>query len=226
MALKRALLISLLAFALPAIAAPQTPTAGGAAVSQQKAAPPAAGAAVEDDLPTGAPRDDYEFTAWCYGLVRQHVELYPRVKPELDAISKRLDSAESDAKLWAETLNDHRQAMTVLARAIEAAERASPRPINVVGATARERGRRMWDNMDTIDKSMQAYSWMNFGVPDRCNRVAVALETRSRLFGQALQANVPAPAAARPAAPAPTPAPKAAPAAPTTTSPTPPAGLR
>ena len=196
MALKRALLISLLAFAAPAFALAQTPAAGGAAVASKAAAP-----AVEDDLPSGAPKDDYEFTAWCYGLVRQHVELYPMVKPELDAISKRLNSVESDAVLWTETVNDHRKAIAVLARALEAAERASPRPINVVGAAARERGRRMWDNMDSVDKSLQAYSWMNFGVPDRCTRVAVALEARSLLFGQALRANVPAASKAAPAAP-------------------------
>lgn len=213
MALKRALLIYLLAFAAPAMAAPQTPAAGGAAVTPGTAAPQAA-----DELPNGAPRDDYEFTAWCYGLVRQHVELYPKVKPELDAISKRLNSTDSDTQLWAETLTDHRQSLALLARALEAAERASPRPINVVGAAAREQGRRMWDNIDTIDKSLQAYSWMNFGVPDRCNRIAKSLETRSLLFGQALQANVP-PSGARPGQPAPAPAQKAAPAAPAASPP-------
>ena len=222
MAPTRAFLISLVALAAPAFALGQTPATSPAA----PAAPAVAAANTPDDIPAGAPKDDYEFTAWCYGLVRQHVELYPKVKPELDAISKRLNSAEEDNKLYAETLNDHRQAMAVLARAIEAAERASPRPINAAGAQAREQGRRMWDNMDTVDKSLQAYSWMNFGVPDRCTRVATALESRSLLFGQALQANVPARGGARPPAAAPSPAPKTAPAAPPTASPAAAAGLR
>jgi len=169
----------------PKAATPSTPAANTVTAAAVPATP-------TDDLPKGAPSDDYQFTAWCYGLIRQHVELYPAVKQELDAISKRLKTEAEDAKLWAETLADHQAATAKMAKAMEAAEKASPRPINAVGARARDLGRSQWDDMSKVDKSLQAYSWMNFGVPDRCNRVATALENRSVLFGQALQANTPA----------------------------------
>src|SRR4051794_40927655 len=79
-----------------------------------------------DDYPKGAPREDYQFTAWCYGVLRQHMELYNQVRPELTAISKRWETVEEDEKSYAEQIAAGKMYLAEFSKAIEMAERASP----------------------------------------------------------------------------------------------------
>jgi hypothetical protein len=186
MALARNLILVLAAAATPALAQPKPAAVAPTPATAPAAAPTAPG---KDDWPTGAPHTDYEFTAWCYGVLRQHMELYTQVKPELLAISKRWKTEEEDEKSYADQQAAGKMYLAQFAKAIEAAEKASPRPINTQGAAAIEQGRKMWSQFNTVDKTMQAYSWMNWELPEKCPKVAVALENRAMLMAPALRAN-------------------------------------
>jgi hypothetical protein len=208
MALARTLaLVSAVALvATPALAQAPKPAPAPAAKATTPAPPPISNAppvANPDDWPKGAPKTEYEFTAWCYGVLRTHMELYNQVKPELIAISKRWHTEEEDEKSYADQLNAGKMYLTEFAKALEMTERASARPINAQGAAAIEQGRRMWSEFNTVDKTMQAYSWMNWELPEKCPKVATALENKSALMAPALKANLPTTAAPAPKSPAP-----------------------
>lgn len=158
------------------------------------AAEPPAPQAKADDWPTGAPRDDYQFTAWCYGVLARHMELYKEVKPDLDAISKRWNTEAEDKKSYAEQLAAGKDQLAKFQKALTAAEKASPRPINAAGAAAVEQGRRMWATFNTVEPNWRAYSWMNWELPEKCVTVSAALEEKAILMSPALKANAPAPA--------------------------------
>ena len=209
MALARSTALALIAIALaqPALAqtpirnpipgaapAPTTPLAAPVAKPTNTDLP----GAKADDWPKGAPHEDYQFTAWCYGVLRQHMELYNQVRPELTAISKRWETVEEDEKSYADQIAAGKMYLAQFAKALEVAEKASPRPINAQGAAAIEQGRRMWSEFNTVDKTMQAYSWMNWELPEKCPKVAVALENKALLMAPALRANLPSPAAKAP----------------------------
>ena len=51
-----------------------------------KPEPAPAAAPAEDRLPTGAPKDDYQFVAWCYGALRGYLDLHDEVMPEVKRI--------------------------------------------------------------------------------------------------------------------------------------------
>ena len=186
MALARTLILVLMAAATPALAQEKLKTAPAAVTPAPATAPAEPG---KDSWPKGAPHTDYEFTAWCYGVLRQHMELYNQVRPELVAISKRWKTEEEDEKSYADQLAAGKMYLGQFAKAIEAAEKASPRPINTQGAAAIEQGRKMWAEFNTVDKTMQAYSWMNWELPEKCPKVAATLENRAMLMAPALRAN-------------------------------------
>jgi len=208
MALARTLALILMAAATPALAqaqaakapAPKPSVTPPAATAKPAAAPAGAslapitnapGAAQKaDDWPAGAPHTDYEFTAWCYGVLRTHMELYERVKPELLAISKRWKTEEEDAKSYSDQLAAGKVILADFSRAIELAEKASPKPINAQGAAAIEQGRKMWSQFETVDRSNQAYSWMNWELPEKCPKVAAQLENKALLASPALKSNL------------------------------------
>ena len=59
-------------------AAAQTPGSAPSAPSATPALPPVTNAVPEapkDDLPRGAPRDDYQFIGWCEGALATHMQL-------------------------------------------------------------------------------------------------------------------------------------------------------
>lgn len=191
MALARTLALVLMAAASPALA--QVPAA-----APTPAITAVADAPKVDDWPKGAPHTDYEFVGWCYGVLRQHMEFYTQVRPELTAISKRWKTEEEDEKSYADQMAAGKSILAEMTRALEMTERASPRPIQTQGAAAIEQGRKMWAEFNTVDKTMQAYSWMNWELPEKCPKVAKTLENRSTLMAPALRANQAAPAPARP----------------------------
>src|SRR5437868_11244035 len=179
MALARTTVIALIALAAAQPALAQTPIRNPIPGAAPPPTTPLAAPVVKptntdkpgarpDDWPKGAPHEDYEFTAWCYGVLRQHMELYNQVRPELAAISKRWETVEEDEKSYAEQIAAGKMYLAQFARALEIAEKASPRPINAQGAAAIEQGRKMWAEFNTVDKTMQAYSWMNWELPEKC----------------------------------------------------------
>lgn len=134
-----------------------------------------------DVVPKGAPSDDYEFVGWCQGILSGHMELFGRVKPELDVISKRWNTLDQDEKDYVQQRAAGVTAQGLFSRAMRAAESAAPREIRAQGQLAITDGVNMWNQINNVDKQSQAYSWLNWGLPARCERIATQLESRSTL---------------------------------------------
>lgn len=173
------------------VLAPTSPavgTAEAAAITQATRAISAPDPTDDADvIPNGAPADDYEFVAWCSGILSGHMELFGRVKPELDAISKRWNTLEQDEKDYALQREEGRKAQALFTRSMRAAEAASPREITPRGQAAIAAGVGMWQQINSVDKTNQAYSWLNWGLPARCEKVATELEQRSILAAAVLR---------------------------------------
>ncbi|MBO9559225.1 MAG: hypothetical protein J7515_11695 [Caulobacter sp.] len=172
-----------------------------------------------------APTDDYGYVGWCYGALGGYVELYDKVMPEVTRIEKTFPGPDGFAAAMKEypIMRDQAKKDLVTYRsAIVAAEKASPRPISEYGAAAIKKGHSVWTGADQIDKARLAQVWMSWSPPGDCETRAKALETKSNLFGQALNYNVKKDAApvAKSSEPASTPeaAPAQEPEAPTPTA--------
>jgi hypothetical protein len=185
--------------------------------SAVEAAPPAP-AVAEDRLPTGAPKDDYQFVGWCYGALRGYLDMHDEVMPEVKRIESQFrkpgTKLEDDLKVYADMQKDARAKLKVFQSAITSAEKASTRPLNTIGGQAVRQGRNVWLTGPEITPARKAQEWMSWALPARCERVAGELETRSKLMGSALKANAPTeappsaldePAATEPMPPAPAP---------------------
>ncbi|WP_411288668.1 hypothetical protein [Phenylobacterium sp.] len=167
-----------------------------------QATPPAVAAPVEDRRPVGAPRDDYPFVGWCYGTLRAYLELHDQVMPEVTRIEttfrKPGTRLSDDLKVYADMQTDGQAKLKIFQRAMLAAERASLKPINALGAEAVRKGRSTWTAGPQVTKARLAQEWMSWALPDRCETVAVALQERATLMGATFQVNAepePAPAA-------------------------------
>lgn len=174
-----------LAFALALFA--QAPDAA----AQPAAAPPP----VEDRIPSGAPKDDYPFVAWCYGALRGWLDLHDEVMPEVTRIETQFrkpgTSLADDLKVYDQMQKDGRETLKKYQGALTAAEKASVRPINSLGGAAVRQGRLIWQTGPEVTKARKAQEWMSWTLPGRCDVVAANLETRSRLIGATLRANQP-----------------------------------
>jgi hypothetical protein len=148
---------------------------------------PAAEAA--DDLPPGAPRDDYEFVGWCAGALTGHMALYEQVQPTLKEISKRWGTEAQDKIDYAAKQVAGRDLLQQFAEAMKAAEHASNEAIASRGVRAIAQGRDKWAAINTVDEDARAYSWLNWGLPERCERVAGQLKSRATLMGAVLRDN-------------------------------------
>ncbi|HWW24981.1 MAG TPA: hypothetical protein VNZ85_03685, partial [Caulobacter sp.] len=140
-----------------------------------------------------APTDDYGYVGWCYGALGGYVELYDKVMPEVTRIEKTFPGPDGFTAAMKEYPAMRTQAKKDLATyrsAIVAAEKASPRPISEYGAAAIKKGHSVWTGADQIDKARLAQVWMSWSPPGDCDTRAKALETKSNLFGQALNYNV------------------------------------
>ncbi|GGL38500.1 MULTISPECIES: hypothetical protein [Caulobacter] len=167
-----------------------------------------------------APTDDYGYVGWCYGALGGYVELYDKVMPEVTRIEKTFpgpDGFNAAMKEYPAMRAQAKKDLATYRSAIVAAEKASPRPISEYGAAAIKKGHSVWTGADQIDKARLAQVWMSWSPPSDCDTRAKTLETKSNLFGQALNYNVkkdaappveetkapePAPTAAETAAPA------------------------
>ena len=139
-----------------------------------------------------APTDDYGFVGWCYGAISSYVELYDRAMPEVIRIERAWptpSTEENISEVYPAQREEGKRNLVLFARAMQAAEKASPRPIQDQGADAVRRGRAMWTGATSVPKAQLAQFWMSWSPPARCEETAKALETRSLLFGQALSYN-------------------------------------
>jgi hypothetical protein len=91
--------------------------------------------------------------------------------------------------------------MKLFAQAMEAAEKASLRPINAVGAEAVKKGRAVWAAAPNLPKARVAQEWMSWALPARCETTAVALKERAGVLGAAFQLETAEAAPAEPEAP-------------------------
>jgi len=164
-----------------------------AAAPAAEAPAPAAQPAPEDRLPTGAPRDDYQFVAWCYGTLRGYLDMHDEVMPEVTRIESQFrkpgTSLKDDLKVYADMQKDGRAKLKTFQAALTAAERASVRPINTVGANAVRQGRQTWNVGTEVSKARKAQEWMSWALPVRCEAVAASLEQRAKLMGATLRVN-------------------------------------
>jgi hypothetical protein len=204
---------------------PQGPAAAPASAPTPAAAPASPG----EPLPPGAPKNDYELAAWCYGAMSEYLDIYQRVKPDLRQIDALFGSSVKDeAEPYADDMKAARVELKVLAGAVEAAEKASATPIAPRGVAAIKLGRSIWTPAEEKTQRELARAWLTWGLPDACDTRARQLEAKAKLLGTALTYNAgdsdaapsqaapatsAAPAQAAPAQPPPAAAPEPAPAA-------------
>ena len=150
----------------------------------------------EGEVPAGAPTDDYQFVAWCHGALLGHMDLYTKVKPELDKVSP---GGNDDAQMKA-----GRDYIALYEQALSATEKADPRALHQQGLDAEAKGKRIWLPAQATDDRTRMWSWLLWELPGRCETAAKRLVQRADLFGVALR-NDPAPGteAAKPAPAAP-----------------------
>ena len=156
----------------------------------------------DEDIPPGAPTDDYGFVAWCYGAMDESILVYQQVIPELTAIDRRIGSPVHEAVPYADDVAEERLALKRFAAAMEAAERASPEPIADRGAADINLGRSIWSQAKLQPPRRLAQAWLMWGSPDHCETVAQSLKTRATLLGQAMAIDAPTVDAPAPVAPA------------------------
>src|SRR5258708_6134498 len=200
-----ALALVLLLQGQPAADAPPAPDAAAPA----EAPPPG------ERWPAGAPHDDYQFVAWCYGSLRGYLDLHDQVMPEVTRIESTYRppgrKLSDDLKVYADMQKEGRAQLKAFQAALTAAEKASLRPINTVGAAALQQGRSVWKAGPDVTKARMAQEWMSGARPAKCETTAKALEARASLLGASFKANAepeaetppPAPAAETPPAPTP-----------------------
>lgn len=164
-----------------------------AAATVTTAPAPAAADAPADTHPTGAPKEDYPFVAWCYGALRGYLDLHDQMLPEV----RRIESAyrppnrtlAEDMKVYADQRTYGQAKLKDFQAALTAAEKASLRPINQQGAAAVRQGRSIWNAGPEVKKSTVAQMWMSWALPAKCETVAASLENRAKLMGTAFKVN-------------------------------------
>lgn len=167
------------------------------ALFAQDAAPAAADppAAPEAAWPIGAPRDDYGLVSWCYGALDGYLALHEQVMPEVTRIETTYrrpgSDLKQDLKVYSDLQTKGRANLKLFARAMEAAEKASPRPLNAAGAEAMNKGRATWAAAPSLSKARLAQEWMSWALPARCETTAESLEKRASLMGATFDLGAP-----------------------------------
>lgn len=150
----------------------------------------------EAPFPAGAPTDDYGLVSWCYGALSSHMSMQKQVMPEVERIERQWAKDDAELKEDMQSYEEQRiegvRAVAQFRRAMEAAEKASVKPIQMEGAAAVKKGAGIWSGFATTDKRTLAQEWMSWGLPARCVPTAKGLEKKASLFGQALNFNAPA----------------------------------
>jgi hypothetical protein len=195
-----AIALSLFLQAQPAAAEAAAPSPDALTVGE-------AAAPATDELPwpAGVPHDDYQLVAWCYGMLRGYLDLHDEVMPEVTRIETTFRppgrKLSDDLKVYADMQKAGKAQLKQFEAAITAAEKASLKPINTVGAAAVAKGHAVWQAGPEVTKARLAQEWMSWTLPARCETTAKSLKDRATLLGAGLKANAaedapPPPAAA------------------------------
>ncbi len=160
----------------------------------------------EDRFPAGAPHDDYQFVAWCYGNLRAYLDLHDQVMPEVTRIESTFRppnrKLSDDLKVYDDMQKEGRAQLKQFQAALTAAERASLKPINTVGAAAVSKGADVWRVTPDVTPARLAQAWMSWDLPARCEVTSKNLQAKATLMGGAFKVNEePAPPAAAEAPP-------------------------
>ncbi|MBS0334152.1 MAG: hypothetical protein JSS35_15390 [Proteobacteria bacterium] len=189
-----------------------------------EAPPPEAPA--EERLPAGAPKDDYQFVGWCYGMLRGYLDLHDQVMPEVTRIESEFRPPDrklsDDLKVYADMQKEGKAQLKLFREALTAAEKASLKPINTVGAAAVSKGAEVWHPAADVAPARLAQEWMSWALPARCEVTAKSLKANATLLGGAFKINAADAEASPPEAAAPAGEAKAE-AAPADAAPAPPA---
>lgn len=150
-------------------------------------------AAANPSFPPGAPTEPYQFVGWCYGALRGYLEMHDEVMPEVKRIEntwrKPGTSLADDLKVYADQQVQGKKDLAAFQRAMTAAEKASLRPINTIGAQAVRKGRSTWTATSEITVRRKAQEWMSWTLPAACQTTAADLEKRAVLMGASFQVN-------------------------------------
>jgi len=143
--------------------------------------------------PPGAPTDDYGLVAWCYGTLRGYMELHDQVMPEVTRIESTYrrpgSKLSDDLAVYDQMQRQGKKSLAAFARTMEAAEKASLKPLNAQGAVAMQKGRSIWAAAGNVSKARLAQEWMSWTLPAACETTAASLEQRAKLAGTAFQVN-------------------------------------
>jgi hypothetical protein len=151
------------------------------------AAPPPDSAG--EPLPPGAPTDEYQLTAWCYGAMKEYLDIYEEVKPELVDIDRMFGDPVKESEPYQSDMAAARVELKMMGNAVTLAEKASPRPIAVEGAAALRQGEMIWSVAESRTRRELARAWLMWALPDKCDSVSRKLAAKSALFGRALKYN-------------------------------------
>lgn len=180
--------------------------------AEPAAATPATPAGAEElPWPVGAPHDDYGLVSWCHGALSGYLDLHDQVMPEVTRIESTYRPPNrplaEDLKVYADMQKQSRKDLKAFERAIEAAEKASIRPLGPIGAAAIKKGQAVWAGAPNLTKARLAQEWMSWSLPVRCGPTAERLEKNAKLLGAAFDPTAGLEAAAAPEAPPPAEAP-------------------
>lgn len=167
-------------------------------VEAPAAEPAAAVSGQAEYTPEGAPADDYQFTAWCRGVLEGHMALAERIQPVLP-----LDEVQQ--KVGAAYLRGYDEAL-------EAGKGAQSAENLQAAANSRLAARSNWEKAMNADLQLAADTYLAWQLPGRCEHAAKRVAGRDDIFRLDEQMDLSAPLAASsgPAAlpltePAPTP---------------------
>jgi hypothetical protein len=145
-----------------------------------------------EPLPSAAPADPYELSAWCFGAMSEYLDVYERVKPDLRDIDKLFGSSvKNETDPYASDVAAAHDELKVLAGAVEGAEKASAEVISPRGMEAVKLGRSIWSPAEQRTHRELARAWLSWALPDRCDSNARELTAKSALLGQVLKYNAP-----------------------------------
>ncbi len=137
---------------------------------------PAAATHETEDIPPGAPTDDYGFVSWCYGATDEYLTIYTKVLPDLKDIDKTFGSPVKEDVPYAADIAAQHKALKRFGDALAAAEKATPDPINSTeGQADIAKGRGIWSVAETLPTRKLADAWLFWGIPVRCERTARVL---------------------------------------------------
>lgn len=159
---------------LMALAILQADAAAAQPPAPDAQAAPAAQSETED-VPAGAPTDDYGFVSWCYGALDEYLTIYPKVLPDLKDIDKTFGSPVQEDVPYAKDVALEHKALDRFAAAMQAAQKASPQPIADQGQAAVAQGRGIWAKVEALPSRQLADAWLFWGVPVRCETTAKSL---------------------------------------------------